>query len=142
MPDQSLFDLPMKRAINDQIRCLKLLEPRAIKVVTGCRVTEILPDSVLAAGGAVYPSSLCVWAAGIKAPDFMKEIGGLETNRINQLVVKPTLQSTRDEHIFVIGDCAACTLADGKQVPPRAQSAHQMADRALANILANSSLKP
>jgi len=77
-----------------------------------------------------------VWAAGIKAPDFMKEIGGLETNRINQLVVKNTLQTTRDEHIFVIGDCAACAMADGKMVPPRAQSAHQMADRALANILA------
>ncbi|MDI4740078.1 outer membrane lipoprotein chaperone LolA, partial [Salmonella enterica subsp. enterica serovar Kentucky] len=43
---------------------------------------------------------LMVWAAGIKAPDFMKEIGGLETNRINQLVVEPTLQTTRDPDIL------------------------------------------
>ncbi len=77
-----------------------------------------------------------VWAAGIKAPDFMKDIAGLETNRINQLVVKETLQTTRDENIFVIGDCAACPQPDGKFVPPRAQSAHQMATQAFKNILA------
>ena len=46
-----------------------------------------------------------VWAAGIKAPDFLKDIGGLETNRINQLVVEPTLQTTRDPDIYAIGDC-------------------------------------
>ncbi len=54
-----------------------------------------------------------VWAAGIKAPDFMKEIGGLETNRINQLVVEPTLQTTRDADIFAIGDCASCARPEG-----------------------------
>ncbi len=46
--------------------------------------------------GEYIEADLMVWAAGIKAPDFMKEIGGLETNRINQLVVEPTLQTTRD----------------------------------------------
>ncbi len=35
----------------------------------------------------------------------MKDIAGLETNRINQLVVKPTLQTSRDDMIFAIGDC-------------------------------------
>ncbi len=42
-----------------------------------------------------------VWAAGIKAPDFIKDIAGLETNRINQLVVKGTLQTTRDDDILL-----------------------------------------
>ncbi len=77
-----------------------------------------------------------VWAAGIKAPDFLKDFGGLETNRINQLVVKPTLQTTNDEDIFVIGDCASCVQEDGSFVPPRAQSAHQMASRCFSNIVA------
>ena len=40
------------------------------------------------------PAELIVWAAGVKAPDFLKGIGGLETNRINQLVVTGTLQTT------------------------------------------------
>ena len=58
--------------------------------------------------GAAIPAELVVWAAGIKAPDFLNGLAGLETNRINQLVVLPTLQTTRDERIFAFGDCAAC----------------------------------
>lgn len=87
-------------------------------------------------------ADLMVWAAGIKAPDFMKEIAGLETNRINQLVVKSTLQTTRDDTIFAIGDCASCAKPDGGFVPPRAQSAHQMASRCYDNILAMIKDKP
>ena len=52
-----------------------------------------------AAGRAArsIPAELVVWAAGVKAPDFLHDIGGLETNRINQLVVRATLQTTRDD---------------------------------------------
>ena len=107
-----------------------------VDVRTATFVSEATPEGLKTKDGELIEANLMVWAAGIKAPDFMKDIGGLETNRINQLVVKNTLQTTRDEHIFVIGDCAACAMEDGKMVPPRAQSAHQMADRALANILA------
>ena len=49
-----------------------------------------------------------------------EDIGGLETNRINQLVVEPTLQTTRDPNIFAIGDCASCPKEGGGFVPPRA----------------------
>ncbi|SPW26776.1 NADH dehydrogenase [Edwardsiella tarda] len=73
---------------------------------------------------------------GIKAADFLRDIGGLESNRINQLVVEPTLQTTRDAHIFAIGDCAACPQANGSTVPPRGQAAHQMASLCADNILA------
>ena len=30
--------------------------------------------------------------------------------------------------IYAIGDCAACTMEDGRRVPPRAQAADQQAD--------------
>lgn len=79
-------------------------------------------------------ADILVWAAGIKVPDAMSQLCDLETNRLNQWVVKPTLQTTLDDSIYAIGDCAACTMADGKAVPPRAQSAHQMASHALKNI--------
>ena len=92
------------------------------------RVVEITEENIVTAAGAVIPAAIKVWAAGIKAPDFLKDIAGLETNRINQLVVKRNLQTTRDENIFAIGDCAACPLDDqGNTVPPRAQAAHQQA---------------
>ena len=69
----------------------------------------------------------------------MKDIAGLETNRINQLVVRPSLQTSRDDDIFAIGDCAACAWPEanggkGGWVPPRAQAAHQQASHMLAQI--------
>ncbi len=111
----------------------------AVETYTNERVTEVTPDGVRMASGRFIRSDIVVWAAGIKVPDFMKDLDGLETNRINQLVVRRTLQTTRDPAIFAMGDCAACPRRDGKAtVPPRAQSAHQeakMLARSLARML-------
>ncbi|GAL21908.1 NADH dehydrogenase [Vibrio maritimus] len=116
-----------------------------VTVRTATMVTQADESGLTTKDGEHIPAQIMVWAAGIKAPDFVKDIAGLETNRINQLVVKDTLQTTRDDDIFVIGDLAQCTQADGKFVPPRAQAAHQMATRAFGNIVAklnNRELKP
>ncbi|MGL6315520.1 NAD(P)/FAD-dependent oxidoreductase [Vibrio sp. WXL103] len=107
-----------------------------VNVRTATMVTQAEADGLTTKDGDKIPADIMVWAAGIKAPDFVKDIAGLETNRINQLVVKDTLQTTRDDSIFVIGDLAQCTQADGSFVPPRAQAAHQMATQAYKNILA------
>ncbi|CAN0282325.1 unnamed protein product, partial [Phaeothamnion confervicola] len=87
---------------------IELLRKLNVEVLTGERVTEVSASGVKTATGRQIPAELVVWAAGIKAPDFLKEIGGLETNRINQLMVGQTLQSTRDPDIFAFGDCASC----------------------------------
>lgn len=106
-----------------------------VHVYTGERVTEVSDKGVYTHSGRFIPSALVVWAAGIKAPDFLKELAGLETNRINQLVVKQTLQTTVDESIFAFGDCAACPwLGHDGNVPPRAQAAHQQASLLLKTM--------
>jgi NADH:quinone reductase (non-electrogenic) len=106
----------------------KLLEGLNVQVHTGARVMEVTANGVSLESGVSIPAELVVWAAGIKAPDLLKDIAGLETNPNNQLVVKQTLQTTRDDAIFAFGDCAACPWPghDGR-VPPRAQAAHQQA---------------
>ena len=92
------------------------------------------------------PAELVVWAAGVKAPDVLEDIAGLETNRLNQLVVRETLQTTRDDDIFAIGDCAACPWpGHPTPVPPRAQAAHQQAShlaKQLPRRLRGEPLKP
>ncbi|PWC22242.1 FAD-dependent oxidoreductase [Brenneria roseae subsp. roseae] len=116
-----------------------------VRVLTKTMVTSAEPGGLNTKDGEFIDADLMVWAAGIKAPDAMKEIAGLETNRINQLVVEPTLQTTRDPDIFAIGDCASCPQEGGGFVPPRAQAAHQMASRCHGNILAllsGQTLKP
>ncbi len=107
-----------------------------VNVRTQTMVTQADSEGLVTKDGERISAQLMVWAAGIKAPDYMKDIAGLETNRINQLVVKPTLQTTRDDDVFVIGDLASCQQEDGSFVPPRAQAAHQMASRVYRNIVA------
>jgi NADH dehydrogenase len=84
-----------------------------------------------------------VWAAGIKAPDFLANLDGLETNRINQLVVRQTLQTTMDDNIFAFGDCAACPWpGHNTNVPPRAQAAHQQASMLVKSVKRRIAGKP
>ena len=114
---------------------VRLLERMGVEVRTGARVTQVTSDGVRLADGSLIPSELVVWAAGVKAPDVLRELGGLEVNRVNQLVVEPTLQTTRDPDIFAIGDCAACPQAgQSTPVPPRAQAAHQEAAHMVGQI--------
>jgi NADH:ubiquinone reductase (H+-translocating) len=122
---------------------LAQLHKLGIDVRLGVRVVEVLEDGVKTDSGEFIKASAKVWAAGVKAPDFLHEIDGLETNRINQLVVAETLQVTRDPDIYAIGDCAACPWPEkNTNVPPRAQSAHQMADLVFQNILRRLKKKP
>lgn len=113
----------------------RLLDEIGIDVRTGARVTEVSADGVKLADGTLIPSELVVWAAGVKAPEILGRLDGLETNRINQLVVEPTLQTTRDPDIFAIGDCADCPRpGSSAPVPPRAQAAHQEASHLVRQI--------
>ena len=117
-----------------------------VEVRVQARVTEVRSDGVLLADGGFIPSELVVWAAGVKGPAFLKDLGGLESTRNNQLVVTPTLQTSRDPDVFAIGDCAYL-VEEGSQtpIPPRAQAAHQQAShlyRQMANRLAGRPLKP
>ena len=123
--------LPAKlsQAVDLELRKLR------VHVYTGERVTEVAEKGVYTHSGRFIPSALVVWAAGIKAPDFLKELDGLETNRINQLVVKQNLQTTVDNNVFAFGDCAACPwLGHDGNVPPRAQAAHQQASLLLKTM--------
>ncbi|MEO8057629.1 MAG: NAD(P)/FAD-dependent oxidoreductase [Burkholderiales bacterium] len=130
-----------------------LLRKLGVVVHTNAKVAEVLAGGVRLADGRVIPAELVVWAAGIKAPEFLKALDGLEANRINQLLVKTTLQTTLDENIFAMGDCAACpwpeapaAMTDGGKraafVPPRAQAAHQQASHMVGQIRRRLAGKP
>ncbi|WP_426113519.1 NAD(P)/FAD-dependent oxidoreductase [Massilia sp. PWRC2] len=115
---------PLPAKVSDA--ALALLHERAIKVVTGCKVTAIGPAEVTDADGNRYPADLCVWAAGIRAPQWLAALG-LPTGRNGQIEVDQRLQVKGVANVYALGDCAACVDAKGLTVPPRAQAAHQQA---------------
>ncbi len=118
-----------------------LLRERHVRVVADCRVSRIETDHVEDAKGNYYPADLCVWAAGIKAPDFLAGLG-LPVVKGGQLDVDAHLQVKGHGEIYALGDCAACIGPDGRLVPPRAQSAHQQADYLADMLLRRSKGKP
>jgi NADH dehydrogenase len=109
-----------------------LLQKMGVEVRAGARVAEVTADGIKLADGGFIASELVVWAAGVKGPDFLKDLDGLETTRSNQLVVLPTLQTTRDPDVFAMGDCAACARpGHDTPVPPARAAAHQQASHLL-----------
>ena len=114
-----------------------------VKLFLGERVTKVTKEGIETQSGKKILSSLVVWAAGIKAPEFLSQIKGIETNAIHQIKVESTLQSTSNTDIFAFGDCAACPVKPGSDllVPPRAQAAHQQASM-LYKAIKSKVLKP
>jgi NADH dehydrogenase len=115
---------------------LGALEELGIRVMTSVRVRSVGADGIETADGRTIPAAIKFWCAGIRAPDLLDDLDGLETApRSGQLVVTGTLQTTRDRDVFAIGDCARCPQpGSDRPVPPRAQSAHQQARHLVGTI--------
>jgi len=114
---------------------MKVLRDLGVAVLTGDPVVGVDADALRTKGGKTVRADFTVWAAGIKCAEVLKDLGGLESNRLNQLVVRPTLQTTRDDDVYAIGDCAAVPWIEGRMVPPRAQSAHQESEHLVKTLL-------
>jgi NADH:ubiquinone reductase (H+-translocating) len=112
------------------------LEKLGVLVLTDTRVVEVIDRGIIVQGGYFISTDIVIWSVGVRGADFLASIGGLESNDIHQLVVRPTGQVTRDDTIFAIGDCCACPQDDGSWVPPRGQAARQMGHMVAANIIA------
>lgn len=123
----------------------ELLERLLVDVRVACKVTAVTPKAVHA-GGEAFPADLVAWAAGIRAPAWLAGLDGLATSRANQIVVHATLQTTHDEDVFALGDCAACPWpASGREgaiLPPRAQVAHQQAEMLVRTVDARREGRP
>lgn len=115
----------------------EILKKLNVDVRTNARVTEVTATGVKLASGDFIGSELVVWAAGVKGPDVLAKLDGLEVSKSVQLVVKPTLQTTLDDNIFAFGDCAYLVQpGETASIPPRAQAAHQEASHLVKQIKA------
>jgi NADH dehydrogenase len=111
----------------------KELEELGVKVHFETAIKEAREDGLQPDEGDFIETDLSVWAAGIKAPDFLANLG-LQTQKNNQVNVHRTMQSVDDERIFALGDCAYCPQGEDSAVPPRAQAAHQQASQLADNL--------
>lgn len=136
--DRILPALPEKVALS----ITQQLRDFGINVLTKTMITKADKAGFYTNEGDVIQADMMIWTAGVKAPDFLKNIADLESSRSNQLLVTAMLQTTKDESIFAIGDCAASPKPSGGYTPPTAQAAHQMAAVCADNVVAYLTGKP
>lgn len=113
----------------------KKLKKIGVSIKTKTFIKYVNQNKLETQSKEIIDSNIIIWTAGIKTPDYMKKIGKLETNKFNQLIIKNTLQTTLNDYIFAIGDCASYIDDKGNHIPARAQSAHQMATLCYKNII-------
>ncbi|MCJ2124962.1 NAD(P)/FAD-dependent oxidoreductase [Methylobacterium sp. J-077] len=97
-----------------------------VDVRLGAKVTSADAGGFTLDGGSRIEASIKIWAAGVRGPDVLDRVEGLERSRTGQLMVTPSLRTTKDPTILAIGDCAS--LMDpgtGRSVPATAQAAAQ-----------------
>ncbi len=122
--DRLLATLPEK--ISQKVR--KELTELDVDVLTSCRVTRVTETSVHLGDGRNLNAEIVIWAAGIRSNEALARACDLEVGSLKRLKVRPTLQSTGDDAIFVLGDAADCAWPEtGGSLPPRAQVAAQQA---------------
>ncbi|MCC6811163.1 MAG: NAD(P)/FAD-dependent oxidoreductase [Deltaproteobacteria bacterium] len=106
---------------------IRQLEALGVEVRMNAKVTAIDHDGVtIDSGGASVriDAETVLWGAGVKAQPISAALGA-PTDRGGRVIVGKELTIPGHDDVFVIGDIAAITDADGKPVPGVAPAASQ-----------------
>lgn len=114
-------------------RARRDLTDLGVEVRTGALVTRIEPDAVYV-GDERIACRTVFWAAGNAASPLAKSLGA-PLDRVGRVMVEPDLSVPEHPEIFVAGDLAAVTKADGALVPGIAPAANQEGRAAAQNVL-------
>jgi NADH dehydrogenase len=100
------------------------LERMGVEVMTSTRVINCHPGGVDLENGAIRASTM-VWAAGVVASPAAAWLD-VERDRAGRVKVGPDLSVPGRPEIFVVGDTAAASDAEGRPLPGLAPAAKQM----------------
>ena len=122
---------------------LTRLRRRGVEVRLTADVVEVDSDGIILRGGERIPAATVVWAGGVDAAEWVKNLGvGLDCGRI---VVAPDLRVPGHPDTFVVGDLAAVPSRIGGLHPQVAQVAIQTgrhAGRQIRRLIAGQPTKP
>ena len=124
-------------AYDDDLRAYtaKTLRQRGVDVRLGVPVSRVTPDGVAFADGSFLRAKTVVWAAGIRGVPLADALGA-ETTRAGRIVVDATLRVPGRESVFVVGDLAGASDAQGELYPQVAQVAIQQGRHAARQMTA------
>ena len=118
-----------------QQKTVEILRGKGVEVMLNTQVIGYDGDVLKLKGGVEIPTTTVIWAAGVRAVDFIKDCGG-ECIRDGRIKVNEHLQVEGSADVFAIGDCAAFfPEPEGRPLPTVAPVATQQAKVAYRNIL-------
>lgn len=106
------------------LKARRQLEKLGVEVLTGTPVSDINAEG-FQLGERFVEARTVVWAAGVAASPLARTLE-VPLDRAGRVPVQPDLTVAGHPEIFVAGDLAALTQADGKPVPGVAPAAKQM----------------
>lgn len=122
------------------LKARRQLEKLGVEVLTGTPVSDINSDG-FQLGDHFVPARTVVWAAGVAASPLARTLD-VPLDRAGRVPVQPDLTLDGHPEIFVAGDLAALSQADGRPVPGVAPAAKQMGKHVAAIIRARLENKP
>ena len=88
-----------------QQHTIDVLRKKGVDVRLNTAVTEYDGNDLKLNSGEVIPTKTVIWAAGVRAQDFVKDCGA-EVDRAGRVIVEENLLVKGSDRIFAIGDCA------------------------------------
>jgi len=113
------------------LKAEKLVAKLGVEILKGVKVTRIDEEGVTlerATGSESLRAKTVLWAGGVTINEFGRKLAErvhAETDRIGRILVTPQLTVPNHPDIFVVGDLALATEANGKPLPGVAQVAMQ-----------------
>lgn len=120
-----------------QQKTVEILRKKGVEVMLNTQVVGYDGDILKLKDGTEIPTTTVIWAAGVRAVDFIKDCGG-ECARDGRIWVEENLmvRGAVNKNVFAIGDCAAFMHGDMQRpLPTVAPVATQEAVVAHKNIM-------
>jgi len=112
------------------------LRSRGVQFRFGSQVKEVTSSHVLLADGNRVPSTIVIWAGGLKAARLSASLG-LVAGRDGRVKVQPDLSVAGFPGVYALGDFSNCAASTGEPLPQLASVAKQAGGHCAANILAH-----
>ena len=117
------------------------LRRRGVDVRLGTPVARVSPDGVAFTDGTFLQARTVVWAAGIRAVP-LADVLGVETTYGGRIVVDDALRVPGRPDVFVVGDLAGASDAQGELYPQVAIQQGRHAARQMVAVAAGHAPRP
>ncbi|MGN2635550.1 NAD(P)/FAD-dependent oxidoreductase [Nocardia takedensis] len=93
----------------------RVLDRLGVRMYSGAKVVEVLPNGVRLADGEVIDAATTVWTTGFTVPDLAAR-SGLAVDATGRVRTDATLRSVSHPEVYAVGDSAVMTGVEGGEL--------------------------